>query len=1191
MQKIINQILEGNFDYENGSLDFSCAKIELTLQKGMLYDGSFIINAGAGRLVNGFVYSSDYRMECLTPEFTGSRVEIAFCFHGENMEEGDVVKGSFWVVSNQGEYYLPFVVSIEHTVPMSSIGAIKNLFHFANLAKSNWQEAVKLFYSPEFSLVFAGNDIQHYDSYRGLSAYSGNEQNMEEFLIQINKKQKVEFIPEETAISLNVMSMDGAYGVLERCLNITRNGWGYTWLHVECDGNFLFTEKEVLTDDDFLGNYCRLPIYIDTGACRRGNNFGQVFLYNSYVSFSITVQVKIEEDNAAKKARLAMKRSVVQLVEFYQALRMKKITTATWLKETGRLVEKLIALDEKDISARLFKAQLLITEERYNEANWLLEHSRELMEKNGRQQDVLWAYYLYLTTLIRRDEEYVNQVTSEVEQIYRENPTSWRVAWLLLYLSEEYNRSASVKWKLLEEQFGYGCTSLYLYIEALLLINSNPALLRKLDSFTLQVLYYGARQEMLSAEVVEQLLYLTGKVREYSPVLYKILERLYQKKPDVRILQEICVLLIKGGKTGQKYFLWYQRGVEAQLRITNLYEYFMMSLDLEQAQNLPKSVLMYFSYQNNLDYIHSAYLYDYVLRNKSALGELYESYQLRIERFVFEQIQKEHINRNLANLYKGLLTPEVIDEKMAAPLARLLFAHRIQVEDLRLKKVFVYQPGNEFPDEYALVDGETWVALYGSEYTIVFEDAWGNRFVKNVEYTLERLMLAGKYIRMVAHYVQDSPEFDLYLYENDKENDGFTQESLNRALRLASSKAICSDVRREISLRILEYYYETDEEKALDEYLEKVAVEELDASARAKVLKYLVLRGNYDTAYEWLVHYTPYFADINTLVRLTDEIICKKGMTEEPALSAAALYVFRQGKYDGSILRYLTLYFKGMIKDMRDIWKAARQFDVECYKLSERILMQMLYSGAFVGEKMDIFRYYVSQGAKQEVEEAFLSQCSYDYFVREKVTDSYVFQEIRNMYQRNEEVQRVCKLAFLKYYAENKEERREGVKAVLETYLRELLQEKIHLNFFKEFKEFDYLTGELFDKTIIEYRTRPGGRARLHYVILHDNGEADEYLSEYMRDVYGGVCFKEFVLFFGETLQYYIMEESDGEEQLTESGNVQKSDTRNESDSNKYNLINDMVISKNLQDYDTLDGLLEEYYRKEYYNEQLFKLL
>ena len=34
MQKIINQILEGNFDYESGSLDFSCSKIEFAIQKG-----------------------------------------------------------------------------------------------------------------------------------------------------------------------------------------------------------------------------------------------------------------------------------------------------------------------------------------------------------------------------------------------------------------------------------------------------------------------------------------------------------------------------------------------------------------------------------------------------------------------------------------------------------------------------------------------------------------------------------------------------------------------------------------------------------------------------------------------------------------------------------------------------------------------------------------------------------------------------------------------------------------------------------------------------------------------------------------------------------------------------------------------------------------------------------------------------
>ncbi len=373
--------------------------------------------------------------------------------------------------------------------------------------------------------------------------------------------------------------------------------------------------------------------------------------------------------------------------------------------------------------------------------------------------------------------------------------------------------------------------------------------------------------------------------------------------------------------------------------------------------------------------------------------------------------------------------------------------------------------------------------------------------------------------------------------------------------------------------------------------MECITVGELSGKSRAMALKYLVLRGNYDMAYEWLELYDPYFADVSTLVRLVSERIFKTGMMEEPVLSAAAIYVFRQGKYNAGILQYLSLYFKGMIKDMRDIWKAANAFEVECYNLCERILIQMLFSGAFVGEKMNIFRYYVSQGAKQEVEEAFLSQCAYDYFVKERITDSYVFEEICNMHHRNEQVQKVCKLAFLKYYAENKQECGEAQRAVLEIYLREMLREKIHLNFFKEFKEFDYLTEELSDKTIIEYNVRPGGKAKIHYVMLHDNGEAEEYLAEYMRDVYGGVCFKEFVLFFGETLQYYITEECDKEEQLTESGNVQKSDIRGLSDNSKYNLINDMVISKTLQDYDTLDSLLEEYYRKEYYNGQLFKLM
>ncbi len=1185
MQEIIDRILEGNFDYENGSLDFSCAKIEIGIPAGGVYEGNFHIYATSGVLADGYVNTTDLRMECLTSAFAGSDVEIAFRFHGENMEEGEVVKGAFNVISNHGEYYLPFVVSIEHTILNSSIGTIKNLFHFANLAKSNWQEAVNLFYSPSFARIFTGSDAKVYDCYRGLSVYPGNEQNVEEFLIQINKKQKIEFLVEEKEVVLELATSESLYTVLEQELEIVRNGWGYTVLNVACDGDFLFTEKECITDDDFLGNRYRLPLFIDSNLCREGKNFGQVVLYNSHVSIAIPVMVKIGENGHVDLTR---RRITVQLMEFYQAFRMKKISSATWMKETGKLIDKLVAMDENDVPTRLFQAQLLISEERYNEAEWLLDHAMSLMEQRRMDDGALLSYYLYLTTLIHRDEEYVDQIAGEVQQIYRQNPYEWRVAWLLLYLSEEYSKSASAKWMFLEKQFYYGCSSPILYIEALFLLGNNPTLLRRLDAYEQQVLHYGAKQQMLSPELTEQILYLAGRVREYSPVLISILIGLYEKKRDVRVLQEICSLLVKGGKSGAQYFQWYQRGVEAQLRITNIYEYYMMSLDLSVQQNLPKILLMYFSYQNNLDYEHSAYLYQYVLQHKEEFPEIYESYRVRMEHFVVDQIQKQHITRNLAVLYQNMLTPGMVTEETAKALSRLLFANRVQVENSGLHKVIVYHAGNLKPAEYSLQDGSTWISLYGNDYTIFFEDGWGNRFIKNVEYTLEKLMMPGKFLRMIAHYDKNCLELDQYLCET--ENHEITADCLERALRVACSEQIAPGIRRELYLRILQYYYDTDDMIALDNYLESIPFEELTMDERGTVLKFMVLRGKYHIAFRWLLQYGPYFADAKTLMRLTGEMIRRGNMMENKTLTTSVVHAFRKGKYDSTILSYLNLYYVGMTKDMRDVWKAARSFEIDCYKLSERIILQMLYSGAFVVEKMDILRYYVSQGAKQEVEKALLMQCAYDYFVREKLTEQFVFQEIRYSYLRGEEIPLVCRLAFMKYYAEHPKELSEEDKPLIEDFMGELLRQRVYLNFFRDFKDFWYMTRVMADRTIVEYRTRPGGKARIHYVVMNEHGEADEYLAEYMTDVYGGVCFKDFVLFFGENLQYYITEEYDGEEQLTESGTIQKSDILSDAHSDCYEMINDMNISKTLQDYDTFDSLLEDFYHKEYWNKQLFHL-
>lgn len=572
--------------------------------------------------------------------------------------------------------------------------------------------------------------------------------------------------------------------------------------------------------------------------------------------------------------------------------------------------------------------------------------------------------------------------------------------------------------------------------------------------------------------------------------------------------------MIKGGKTGTDAFGWYEKGVESHLRITNLYEYYMASTDMDSVTELPKVILMYFSFQNNLDYEHSAFLYAYLLKHRAEYEELYEHYEPRIERFVIDQIQKQHINRHLAVLYQGFLTPAIVTETMAKPLSRLLFAHLVRVEDNRIRKVIVGQPGNLKMTETLLQNGIAWVAIYGNDYTIAFEDAYGNRFLKNVEYTLEKLLVPGKYLRLLEHYVPDTVELDLYFAQNDRGEEAMPSAKLMRMARLAASDAVEPKLRHKIAVELAQAYFDADDVQALDEYLQEFDGEHLTVEQRETVLRFLILRGNYEKAYQWIERYTPYFAEAKILLRLTDALISQSVHDGEPALYAAALSVFRRGKYNGNVLEYLSHYVQGTTKELRDIWKAARSFEVDCYELSEKILVQMLFSGAFVGERLDIFRYYVSQGAGQEIEEAVLIQSSYDYFCREKLTEEYIFHEIRNCYLRGEETQRICKLAYLKFYAENRDRLEREDELLIRDFLQEMMKEHIHLNFFREYKDCLPELQELKDKTIVEYHTRGGVRARIHYVMLHENGQAEDYLSEYMQEVYSGVFSKSLCSFW-----------------------------------------------------------------------------
>ena len=1187
LREIVDKLINGFFEYENRKLTISSTKIELSLSADELYEGSFRVASIEGVLVNGYVYSSNTRMRILTKSFEDVETEIQYEYNTMGLAEGDVQKGDIYIVSDSGEYYLPYVINIHYSALEGTQGTIKNLFHFTNLAQSNWEEAVKLFYSKGFIKLFEGNERTHLDKYLGLSRDASSEQNVDEFLVAVHKKQAINYIPERT--NYEFQDVEGIFGSQ---LTIQKTGWGYVNLHVESDSAFLRVEKETISDDDFLGNDCSIPFFLHEEHMHAGKNYGKLLFRNSTQSFEVVVIAEKAKKNVAGiSINQEQRRLQWKLMKNYVAFRTKQIAMGSWVRESMKITERLNVLDEKNPTFRLYQAQLLLVEERFNEAKFILDQVESTMHIK-KTSDELYCYYLYLNTLYQREESYVNQVAEEVKEIFKQRKTSWRILWTILYLDEELELNPSRKLALIERQYEGGCTSPAMYIEAYNYFVLNPSGLVKLTEFEIQVLYWAVRNKQMDRELLKQVIYLSNRQKNFSEMLLTILIESYKIYQSDELTGAICTLLIKDSRTDVKYFKWYQRGVEAQMRITRLYEYYMLSIPLSYREALPKPVLMYFTYNNNLDYVRTAFLYANVLRHEDEMPEMVRSYERYMQQFVKEQILLEHINKDLAYVYEKVLHPEMITADMASHLAKLLFVREIIVDNPRMKEVVVLH--GQFSEEfcYPIVDMAAYPQIYSKEYEIFLQDAEHNRYVLT-EGAETRLMEENEaYIVSIRDYVSSNIGFCLYLCEGKRHYIAIDNRNAEFCRILVDSPMVKEDYKREIRPILMQFYYDNDKIAELDDFLQSVEGRQLDSKDRAELTEYLVRRGMYDEAYHIADTYGIEQLSPKTCVKLCSYRIGQIEQEIDEKLLGLCHQAFKAGKYDVETLSYLTKNFEGLTKEMRNIWLASTTFDIDSYYLKERMIIQMLFTGTTVGEKEEIFESYLRQGSNTSVELAYLSFNAYEYFAKDRMIEDKIFDHLLANYRLGENLNDACKLALLKHYAEEKSMDSERTNAMIARFVKEFIHKNMFFKFFMDFQEIVPELSMFSDKTIIEYSANPQSRVILHYVL--EGGQDDDediYIKEEMRNMYGGIFSKEFILFFGENLQYYITEVAGEKEKLTESNSVSISDVVADNDETRFDLLNDMVVSQTLKDEDTLLKLMDKYVKTDYLAEQIFTVM
>ena len=299
---------------------------------------------------------------------------------------------------------------------------------------------------------------------------------------------------------------------------------------------------------------------------------------------------------------------------------------------------------------------------------------------------------------------------------------------------------------------------------------------------------------------------------------------------------------------------------------------------------------------------------------------------------------------------------------------------------------------------------------------------------------------------------------------------------------------------------------------------------------------------------------------------------------------------FRKGKYNATMLQYLVANYEGSSKALRDIFKAATNFDLEVFALCERLLKQILFTKAYIGDETEIFKAYVAGGPNTNVEAAFLTYRAVEYMRDDRVISPYLILDIGRVHKRGYQLPLVTYLAYLRYFAENQKDRSEADETVIRNFLQEtVIEREMMLPFIQEYLNVPGMES-LADKTILSYKTTPKSRVMIHYVKNGEEEQLDGYQKEEMKEVYFGVYVKDFVLFYGEELQYYITEEQENQEQLTESGILQREESKEGGILSRYQMINEMTIAKNLGDFSSTRQMLEEYWKTEFVVDKVFHL-
>ena len=150
-------------------ISLSVTNLDIKVEEGKVYRDSFFIESENNVPIQGNIYSTNDKVGLEVRDLDGVRQEIPFYFKGKLSVAGTEHDGDIVLITNAGEFNIPYHIQVVARSAESSVGEISDMEGFMRLYQENRAEAVSLFFLPDFAEVFLKNRPEEQSLYHSLS--------------------------------------------------------------------------------------------------------------------------------------------------------------------------------------------------------------------------------------------------------------------------------------------------------------------------------------------------------------------------------------------------------------------------------------------------------------------------------------------------------------------------------------------------------------------------------------------------------------------------------------------------------------------------------------------------------------------------------------------------------------------------------------------------------------------------------------------------------------------------------------------------------------------------------------------------------------------------------------------------------------------------------------------------------------